>query len=175
MRTRGYNFETKTWDAPLSLDEIFAITIPSDLAQELRYFILQKQVKDWRSLTGTERLFYSLGDLLEVTSTLTYYDIFFQTNSLAECRAINKALDEMNLPLLAGLFAEALSLYCRRQNDLSEDDFSKLEPFDMNDDDQQRFDDIGQLFQTDHPQLRLLADRLGCYATEHRNEFEPSA
>jgi len=173
MRMRGYNFETKTWDDPLSLEEIFAIATPSDLAQELRYFILRKQSKNWRSLTVTERLFYNLGDLLEVSSTLTYYDIFYQTNSLAECGCIKKALEEMDLPLLAGLFAEALSLYCRRRNDLSEEDFSKLQPFEMIDDEQRRFDDIGELFQSDHPQLRLLAERLGSYATDHRNEFEP--
>lgn len=158
-------------DTPFPLEEIFTIKDPSVLAEELRTHVLYKLSLDWRSLTETEKLFYSLGDLLYLHTWMEFCDIFYQQHSLKECRSIECALREMSLSSLADLFAEALAIYCRHSTVLSEEDFKKLEPFDLSDDDGKRFDAIGQLFRPDSTEICKLPERLGCYAMEHRDSF----
>lgn len=172
---RGYHSETNTWDYPLSLDEIFAIEEPSTLSEELGYFTLYKSSVARQKLTTIEDIFLKLHHMLANIWGDGFCDLFYQQYSLADCCRVEQALRELNCNDLAGLFAEAKSIYLRHKTELTEEEYGELEPFSLSGHDGARFDEIAHQFTAAGSEIFELPLHLGPYARQHQHEFQPIA
>lgn len=167
---RGYSPASKTWDRPLDLDSIFAIKDPETLSEELGYFILYKGSVARRECTATEKLFLNIEQMPGYIQSGGFGDLFYQMYSLADCARIEEALREMNLAVLADLFAEAKAIYTGHREHLTEEEYQALDPFSFSEEEGERFDEIGELFEADGSEIHLLPFRLATFARQRQQE-----
>src|SRR5262249_17646445 len=100
-----------------------------------------------------------------------FCDLFYQQYSLSDCARLESFMRELNLHQLADWFAEAKAIYCRRRNDLTEEEYQQLDPFSLGDTEGKRFDEIGELFIGDRSELYDIGWRIRDYANQKRSEI----
>lgn len=75
-------------------------------------------------------------------------DLFYQAFSLEECKDIIRWFSELGLDKAAKYFSEALDIYCRRRGATSEE-YNQLNPFDFDEAEGRRFDEIEEFFDSE--------------------------
>jgi hypothetical protein len=120
------------------------------------YDYIAKKLGDGEPLNEIEEIVYLLVNTLLISEMEGFVDIFYQAFSLRQCRIVAKSLNELGLYKLAGLFAEALDIYLNGQSDISEEEFRAINPFAMNQEHGQRFDEISAQILAQDSEIYLL-------------------
>jgi hypothetical protein len=178
------------WPVPIrAFDEIWTIANKEEFAYELGKFIAHKRHARKLPLSETEHVFGILSDMQSWIEMEGFHDLFYQAYNLSDCLLVEKTMRELGTEQLANLFAEAKHIYLRHKlanlfaeakhiylrhkTDITEEEFRKLEPFDLPEGDGARFDEIAKEFYGSDSQLFELGDRLADFARKHRAEFYP--
>jgi hypothetical protein len=101
-----------------------------------------------------------------------FSDVFYQMLTAERCRAVVGTLREMGLLSLSTLFAEAFTIYCRGNTEISERDFALLEPFSLDGAAGARFNEIATLFAAPDSQLYRMCEAVHQFALQRRIELE---
>jgi len=164
----------RPWPVPIkAFDEIWTIANKEEFAYELGKFIAHKRHVRKLQLSETEHVFAILSDMQSWIEMEGFHDLFYQAYTLSDCILVEKTMQEIGTARLAKLFAEAKHIYTRHKTDITEEEFRKLEPFDLPKGDGARFDEIAEEFYGSDSQLFELGDRLADFARKHRTEFYP--
>jgi len=162
------------WPVPIkAFDEIWTIANKEEFAYELGKFIAHKRHARKLPLSEKEHVFGILSDMQAWIEMEGFHDLFYQAYKLSDCVLVEKTMREIGTERLAKLFAEAKHIYTRHKTDITEEEFRKLEPFDLPEGDGARFDEIAKEFYGSDSQLFELGDRLADFARKHRAEFYP--
>lgn len=160
------------WPVPVKeFDEIWAISNKEEFTYELSKFIGHKLHARKLTLSRPEHAFHLLSDMQSTIEMEGFQDLFYQAYSLSDCLLVENAMRESGANRLAELFVEAKSIYLRRRTDLTEEEYQKLDPFDIPEPDGSRFDEIAEQFYASDSQLFELGERLADFARKHREEF----
>ncbi len=99
-----------------------------------------------------------------------FVDLFYQLYSLRECSIIETHLRAFGLHQLAALFAEAKQLYTGGKLDITDEEYSAIDPFGM-DERWQRFDAIGEQILAEDSELYKLEEYVCAYVKAHAHQF----
>ena len=114
-------------------------------------------------------------DVLDLDARIAmegFADIFYQMLTAERCRVVHRTLADMQLLALASLFDEAFTIYCRGNRDISAAEFEKLEPFSLDGEAAERFDEIAVLFQAPGSGFDRICEATRDLALRRRAEIE---
>jgi len=160
------------WPTPVrKFEDIWTTIEPERLVYELDNYLSHKRHVRKLPLSQAERGFLLLASMQSWIEMEGFQDLFYQQYNLSDCVLVERVMREIGVERLADLFTEAKGIYVRHRTNLTEEEFKKLEPFDLPEADVARFDEIAEAVYASGSELFLLADGLAKYAQNHREEF----
>jgi hypothetical protein len=165
-------FMSGSWPVPeKQFDEIWSISDKPEFAWQLGNFINYKVHGRKVAISRTEHAFDLVLHMQTRIEMEGFFDLYYQAYTLSDCLLVENVLREIGADRLADLFLEAKIIYMQHKIDLTEEEFRKLDSFDLPEPDGSRFSEIEEQVYADDSQLFELGERLADYARKHRDEF----
>lgn len=133
----------------------------SDLEVELYKYVAVKRSAGQLLHPIEEEVYLVISLLLDIEME-GFVDLFHQLYSWRECSVVEATLQKLRLHKLADRFVEARLIYSNGRDDLTEEEYRAINPFD-NDVRWQRFDEIGKEILAKESEIYLIGKRICAY------------
>ena len=153
----------------MKIKEIFDIDDGATFINEL-YDYLDEKRNSSAGLSKGERLIDFYYRFMASRDMDGFCDLFYQAFSLEECKDLIQWFSELGLDKAAGYFSEALDIYCRRRVVTSEE-YHQLNPFDLEEAEGRRFDEIGKFFDSEECGLYGCEELIREWMIKNRHLF----
>ncbi|MDP9315981.1 MAG: DMP19 family protein [Chloroflexota bacterium] len=155
-------------NAPTPISEILTLDCADFIVQFYNYLTDKQRVH--QPLTEIEEVAYLLLTMRLDIEMEGFVDLFYQLYSLRECSIVETHLRAFGLHQLAALFAEAKQLYTGGKLDITDEEYSAIDPFGT-DERWQRFDAIGELILAEDSELYKLEEYVCAYVKAHADQL----
>ncbi len=153
----------------MKIKEIFEIDDAVTFINELCDY-LDKKRNSSAGLSKGERLIDFYYRFMASKDMDGFGDLFYQAFSLEECKDVIRWFSELGLDQAARHFREALDIYCRRRLVTSEE-YNQLDPFDLEEAEGRRFDEIGKFFDSEECGLYGCEELIKEWMSKNRHLF----
>jgi hypothetical protein len=154
----------------LRLEEIWKLQDAQEFVYQLGMWLHDKKSEKIQ-LNRIEHLFDMLCSMQSWIEMEGFCDLFYQQYSLSDCNLVEEGLKEIGADKLAGLFREAKDIYVRHNRDISEDEYTELDPLSLSEKEGARFDEIADMFYSEESGLFDLAPKLNAFAKKNALAF----
>ena len=155
-----------------SLKDILDLNEPLDFCTKFYQYLIDKRIND-KPLNEAEEVAFMLLRMESSIYINGFVDLFYQQYSLRECIIVEEFLKNLGLDKLASLFNEAKMIYIRGQEGITEQAYKDINPFEMGEEQGDRFNEIGEIVLAEGSELYLIPGRIYDYIKTNSGQYTP--